>query len=170
MLRALLRSLLKDLLIAVVLLVASATLPFAAFPLCRDPVGAQVVFWLGPWTCAVWTLLASVLVGSRVWLGRERVLARRAARGGYVRSSQGDRVDILRLAWIIRLRVRRHPPCAPVSDCDGSFPVCDLFPGAARAPVERSPWLRSSPRAGSQAKGDEAVIATFAAQMTRWEF
>jgi hypothetical protein len=85
--RKLLLSLLKDLLIMVALLAASAVLPLAAFPLCRDPVGAQVVFWLGPFTASVWCLLASVLVGSQFWLGREHVLAWRAARGGYVRSS-----------------------------------------------------------------------------------
>jgi hypothetical protein len=45
-LRSLLRSLLKDLLIAVVLLAASATLPFASFWLVRDPVGGQVFFGL----------------------------------------------------------------------------------------------------------------------------
>ena len=87
MLRSLLRSLLKDLLIAVVLLAASATLPFASFWLVRDPVGGQVFFWVAPWTCAVWTVLVSVLVGSRFWMGREHVLAWRAARGGYVMSS-----------------------------------------------------------------------------------
>jgi hypothetical protein len=85
-LRSLLRSLLKDLLITVVLLAASAILPFASFWLCRDPVGGQIVFWAGPWTCAVWSLLASVLIGSRFWMGREHVLAWREARGGYVRS------------------------------------------------------------------------------------
>jgi hypothetical protein len=86
-LRSLLRSLLKDLLIAVVLLAASATLLFASFWLVRDPVGGQLFFWLSPWTCAVWTVLLSVLVGSRFWLGREHVIAWRAARGGYLMSS-----------------------------------------------------------------------------------
>lgn len=87
MLRSLLRSLLKDLLIAVVLLAASAILPFVSFWLCRDPVGGQIVFWVGPWTCAVWSLLASVLVGSRFWRGAGQVRAWRAERGGYIRSS-----------------------------------------------------------------------------------
>ncbi|HWY54936.1 MAG TPA: hypothetical protein VNZ03_10765 [Terriglobales bacterium] len=87
MLRSLLRSLLKDLLIAVALLAASATLPFASFWLVSDPVGGQLFFWLSPWTCAVWTVFVSVLVGSRFWLGREHVLAWRAARGGYLMSS-----------------------------------------------------------------------------------
>ena len=87
MLRSLLRSLLKDLLIAVVLLAASVTLPFASFWLVRDPVGGQVFFWLSPWTCAVWTVLLSVMIGSRFWKGRAHVLAWRAARGGYLMSS-----------------------------------------------------------------------------------
>ncbi len=87
MLRSLLRSLLKDLLILIALVVASAILPFASFWLVRDPVGGQIFFWLSPWTCAVWTVLLSVLVGSRFWLGREHVIAWRAARGGYVMSS-----------------------------------------------------------------------------------
>ena len=75
---------LKSLFILIALVVASATLPFASFWLCRDPVGGQVFFWAAPWTCAVWTVLVSVLVGSRFWLGREHVLAWRAGRGGYL--------------------------------------------------------------------------------------
>jgi hypothetical protein len=86
-LRSLLRSLLKDLLILIALVVASAILPFASFWLVCDPVGGQLFFWLSPWTCAVWTVLVSVFVGSRCWLGREHVLAWRAARGGYLMSS-----------------------------------------------------------------------------------
>ena len=87
MLRSLLRSLLKDLLIAVVLLAASATLPFASFWLCRSAMGGQIVFWVGPWTCAVWVLLVSQLVGSRFWRGAAHVRAWRAAHGGYVATS-----------------------------------------------------------------------------------
>ena len=87
MLRSLLMSLLKDLLILITLVVVSAILPFASFWLVSDPVGGQLFFWLSPWTCAVWTVLVSVLVGSRFWLGREHVLAWRAARGGYLMSS-----------------------------------------------------------------------------------
>lgn len=87
MIRTLLRYLLVNFLILVALLTASAILPFASFWLVRDPEGAQVFFWLSPWTCAVWTVLVSVLVGSRFWLGREHVLAWRAARGGYLMSS-----------------------------------------------------------------------------------
>lgn len=87
MFRSLLRSLLKDLLIALVLLAASAILPFASFWLSRWEIGGQVVFWLGPWTCAVWVLLVSQLVGSRFWLGAAHVRAWRAAHGGYLATS-----------------------------------------------------------------------------------
>ncbi len=82
-----LKSLLKFLLILIALVVSSAILPFASFWLVSDPVGGQLFFWLSPWTCAVWTVFVSVLVGSRFWLGREHVLAWRAARGGYLLSS-----------------------------------------------------------------------------------
>lgn len=87
MIRTLLRHLLVDFLVLVALLTASAILPFASFWLVRDPVGGQLFFWMSPWTCAVWTVLASALVGSRFWRGREHVLAWRAARGGYLISS-----------------------------------------------------------------------------------
>jgi hypothetical protein len=87
MLKWLLSFVLKRLLILLVLVVASATLPLASFWLVRDPLGGQLFFWAAPWTCAVWAVLVSVLIGSRFWLGREYVLAWRAARGGYVMSS-----------------------------------------------------------------------------------
>jgi hypothetical protein len=81
-----LKWLLKSLLILIALVVASAILPFASLWLCRGPVGGQVFFWVAPWTCAFWTLLASVLIGSRFWRGSGAVKAWRAARGGYLRS------------------------------------------------------------------------------------
>ena len=87
MIRTLFRHLLVDFLILVALLTASAILPFASFWLVRDSVGGQLFFWLSPWTCAVWTALVSVMVGSRFWKGKECVLAWRAARGGYLASS-----------------------------------------------------------------------------------
>lgn len=87
MIRTLVRHLLVDFLILVALLIASAVLPFASFWLCRSESGGQIVFWVGPWTCAVWVLLVSQLVGSQFWLGAAHVRAWRAARGGYVVSS-----------------------------------------------------------------------------------
>ena len=87
MIRTLLRHLLVNFLIVVALLTASAILPFASLWLVRDPIGGQLFFWLSPWTCAVWTVLLSVMVGSRFWKGRAHVLAWRAARGGYLISS-----------------------------------------------------------------------------------
>ena len=86
MLKWLLKSLLKSLLILIVLVVASATLPFASFWLCRNPAGAQVFFWVAPWTCAFWSILAYNLIGSKFWRGREAVQEWRARRGGYLRS------------------------------------------------------------------------------------
>jgi hypothetical protein len=87
MLKGLLKFVLKRLLILFLLVIASAVLPVASFWLVRDPLGGQLFFWLSPWTCAVWAVLVSVLLGSRFWLGREYVLAWRAARGGFVMSS-----------------------------------------------------------------------------------
>ena len=87
MLKRLLRFVLQQLLILFVLVVASAVLPIASFWLVRDPLGGQLFFWLSPWTCSVWVLLTSVLLGSRFWLGKEYVLAWRAARGGFLMSS-----------------------------------------------------------------------------------
>jgi len=87
MLKSLVKSVLKFFIIFILLVVASAILPVASFWLVRDPLGGQLFFWAAPWTCAVWALLVSVLIGSRFWLGREYVLAWRAARGGYVMSN-----------------------------------------------------------------------------------
>ncbi len=87
MVKWLLKFLLKSLLILFVLVIASAILPVASFWLVRDSFGGQIFFWLSPWTCAVWTVLRSVLLGSRFWKGKEYVLAWRSARGGFVMSS-----------------------------------------------------------------------------------
>ena len=81
-----LKWLLKSLLIAAVFVPFAMALPVASLWLCWTPEGAQVVFWVGPWSCAFWTLLASALIGSRFWRGSGAVKAWRAARGGYVRS------------------------------------------------------------------------------------
>jgi hypothetical protein len=87
MVKWLLKFVLQRLLILILLVAASAILPLASFWLVRDPLGGQVFFWAAPWTCAFWTLLASVLIGSRFWRGRDQVLAWRKERGGYVMSS-----------------------------------------------------------------------------------
>jgi hypothetical protein len=84
MIRALLRAILERLLILTVLIVVSCTLPFASFWLVRDPVGAQVCFWAGPWVCCFWSLLAYVLVGSRFWKGRSAVEEWKARHGSYL--------------------------------------------------------------------------------------
>jgi hypothetical protein len=82
----LIRAAVRFLLIGVALLAASAILPFAGFWLCRDPVGGAVFFFAAPWTCAVWSIIAYNLIGSRFWRGREAVEEWRARRGGYLRS------------------------------------------------------------------------------------
>ena len=125
-----LKRLLKFLLILIALVVASATLPFASVWLCHDPVGGQVFFWVAPWTCAVWTLFVSVLVGSRFWMGREHVLAWRAARGGYVMSSlKSTALMFLALlaSYAFEFAVILLLPRSPIS--------LRLLPIAAYAPV-----------------------------------
>lgn len=87
MLKSLVKSLLKSLLIAAVFIPFATIMPLASLWLCRTPEGAQVVFWAAPWSACFWALVFSVFIGSRFWLGRGQVLAWRAARGGYVRSS-----------------------------------------------------------------------------------
>ena len=55
------RSLLKSLLIAALLVPFSFALPFCALRLCRTPGGAQFLFWVGPWSCCVLVLFYSQL-------------------------------------------------------------------------------------------------------------
>src|SRR6516162_9197042 len=86
MLKWLLNFLLQRLLILIVLVVASAILPFASFWMVRDPIGGQIFFWTAPWPCAFWSILAYNLIGSKFWRGREAVEEWRARRGGYLRS------------------------------------------------------------------------------------
>jgi len=81
-----LKWLLKSLLIAAVFVPFAMALPVASLWLCRTPDGAQFFFWWGPCSCCFWSLILSVLIGSRFWRGRGAVLAWRAERGGYVRS------------------------------------------------------------------------------------
>jgi hypothetical protein len=125
-----LTSLLKSLLILIALVVASATLPIASFLLVRDPVGGQIVFWAGPFTAAVLTLFASVLIGSRFWLGRAHILAWRAARGGYFRSV------IMSTCWMFfGLFGSFACELAAVFLLPPSPTVCHLFPVFTYAPV-----------------------------------
>ena len=84
MIRALLRAILKHLLILIVLIVVSCTLPFASVWLVSDPVGAQVCFWAGPWVCCCWSLIAYVLVGSRFWRGKLSVEEYNDRHGSYL--------------------------------------------------------------------------------------
>ncbi len=84
MLRSLLKWLLEDLLILLVLLTASLTLPIAGFWMCRSSLGGTVFFMVAPFTTGVWCLLIVQLGGSRFWRGRAQVRAWREAHGGYV--------------------------------------------------------------------------------------
>ena len=70
MTRSLLRAILEHLVILIVLIIVSCTLPFATYWLVRDPIGAQVVFWVSPWVVAFWSVILYVLVGSRFWRGK----------------------------------------------------------------------------------------------------
>jgi hypothetical protein len=134
-LRSLLRSLLEDLLIAVALLAASAILPFASFWLCRSETGGQVVFWVGPWTCAVWVLLVSQLVGSRFWLGAAHVRTRRAAHGGYLVTS------LKATAWMFfGLFTSYACELGVIFFVPPSWLAMRLFPLATYAPVLLALW------------------------------
>jgi hypothetical protein len=126
------------LLIAVVLLAASATLPFASFWLCRSEIGGQIVFWAGPWTAAVWTLLIVQLGGSRFWKGREHVLAWRAAHGGYLGTvCRGT-------AWMFSgLLLSYGCEFAAIFLLPPSPTVCHFLPFATYAPVALALWSAS---------------------------
>ena len=84
MLKWLLMALLQRLLIMIALVVVSFILPVASIWLVRDPIGAQVVFWVSPWVVAFWSLIAYVLVGSRFWRGRYAVEEWKARQGCWV--------------------------------------------------------------------------------------
>ena len=142
MLKWLLSFLLQRLLILIVLVVASAILPVASFWLVRDPLGRSS-FLLGcrHGLAPFWTLLASVLIGSRFWLGREHVLAWRAAARrlpAVVPEVHGG--DVPCPVRELRLRVRRHPPAAPVSNFAAPAGACSLRACGNRRPVERIRW------------------------------
>jgi hypothetical protein len=83
----LIRSLLKSLLIAALLLPFSFALPFCALRLCRTPGGAQFLFWVGPWSCCVLVLFYSQLSASKFWLGAEHVRQWREEHGGLLATS-----------------------------------------------------------------------------------
>lgn len=135
MIRTLLRHLLVDFLILVALLAASAILPILAFPLCGDPVGGQVVFWLGPWTCAVWVLFIIQLGGSRFWKGAAHVRAWRAEHGGLLGTS------IRGTAWMFfALILSYSAELAVVFLIPRSPLTVHLFPLATYSPVTLALW------------------------------
>ena len=79
--------LLKSLLILAIFVPFAALFPLCAVALSRDPEGAQALFWVGPWSAAVWTLVYSQLSASKFWLGAEHVLLWREAHGGLLHTS-----------------------------------------------------------------------------------
>jgi hypothetical protein len=79
-----LKWLLKSLFILIALVAVSFILPLAIFWLIRDPIGAQVVFWVSPWVFAFWSLIAYVLVGSRFWRGKLSVEEWKSRHGSYL--------------------------------------------------------------------------------------
>jgi hypothetical protein len=135
-----LKWLLKSLFILIALVVASTTLPFASVWLCRDPVGGQVFFWVAPWTCAFWSIIAYNLIGSKFWRGREAVEEWRARRGGYLRSvAKGTRMDVRFPVLLLRLRIRR-----PVGDAQPRMDACRrLFPSRFHGRLVQ-PWVTRS--------------------------
>ena len=88
------KGLLKSLIILIAFVPVATCLPLAALNLCRTPGGAEVVFWLGPWSCCLWVLLYSQLSASKFWLGAEHVRQWREAHGGLLHTS------ILACGWM----------------------------------------------------------------------
>jgi len=81
------RSLLKSLLVLAVFVPVATCLPLAALRLCRTPEGAQVIFWLGPWSCCFWVLIYSQLSAAPWRQGGEAVRQWREAHGGLLVTS-----------------------------------------------------------------------------------
>ena len=135
MIRSLLLALLQRVLILIALFVASFVLPVASFWLVRDPFGGQIFFWLAPWTCAVWSILAYNLVGSRFWRGREAVQEWRARRGGYLRSvAKGT-------AWMFACLLFSYAcEFAYILLMPPSPAAMQLLPAASYAPVAFTFW------------------------------
>jgi hypothetical protein len=81
------RSLLKSLLVLAVFVPFATALPVAALWLCRTPDGAQLLFWLGPWSCCFWVLIYSTLSSAPWRQGAEAVRQWREAHGGLLVTS-----------------------------------------------------------------------------------
>ena len=88
------RPLLKSLLVLAVAVPAMALFPLAALSLSRDPEGAQLLFWLGPWSCCFWVLIYSQLSNVPWRQGADAVRQWRAEHGGLLHTS------ILACGWM----------------------------------------------------------------------
>ena len=79
--------LLKSLLILAVFVPFATALPVAALWLCRTADGAQLLFWLGPWSCCFYVLIYSTLSAVPWRQGAEAVRQHREAHGGLLVAS-----------------------------------------------------------------------------------
>jgi hypothetical protein len=82
-----LKWLLKSLLVLAVFVPFATALPVAALWLCRTPNGAQLLFWLGPWSCCFWVLIYSTLSTAPWRQGADAVREWREAHGGLLITS-----------------------------------------------------------------------------------
>jgi hypothetical protein len=88
------RSLLKSLLVLAVAVPVMALFPLAAMRITRTPEGAQLLFWLGPWSCCFWVLIYSTLSAAPWRQGAEAARQWRAEHGGVLHTS------ILACGWM----------------------------------------------------------------------
>lgn len=82
-----LKWLLKSLLILIIFVPFATLLPLAAMRMMRTPEGAQVWFWIAPWSCCFWTLIYSTFSGIPWRQGAEAVRLHREAHGGLLIAS-----------------------------------------------------------------------------------
>jgi len=83
----LIKRLLQSLIILITFVPFAMLFPFAVLSLCRTPGGAEVVFWLGPWSCCFWALIYSQLSAVPWRQGASAVLEWREVNGGLLHTS-----------------------------------------------------------------------------------
>lgn len=81
------RSLLKSLLILIIFVPFATLLPLAAIRMTRTPEGAELWFWVAPWSCCFWVLIYSMLSACPWRQGGEAVRQWREAHGGLLVTS-----------------------------------------------------------------------------------
>jgi hypothetical protein len=128
--RTLFRAILEHLLILIVLIVVSCTLPIATIWLVRDPIGAQIVFWVSPWVVAFWSVISYVLIGSRFWRGKLSVEEYNDRHGSYLWRSAKNTL------WLFAtLAFSYAAEFAVVFFVPPSATAMHLFPLAAYSPL-----------------------------------